>query len=248
MARKKANQEAKSASGSSWMVTFSDLSTLLLTFFVLLLSMSSLDAKAFKSAFHNFNASTGVLLYKEHDRINLSKDMVIQDLCKSLDSVHSLDIRDISEGDPGKASANKEFNLLVSSGSGVWINRGKEKTKFSFIFSDKLMFESGSSVLSPKAHDILQKLAEFIRSTDYHAYIDGHTDNIPIHNEKFSSNDELSIARAQAVLDFLLAEGQIEPEKLAVGGYGSSHPLKGNGTAEDRAINRRVEIIFEKVT
>jgi len=228
------------------MVTFSDLSTLLLTFFVLLLSMSSLDSKAFRSTFRNFNASTGILQFKEQDRVNISKDMVIQDLCKSLESVHSLDIRDISEGDPGQASSNKEFNLLVSSGSGVWINRGKEKTKFSFIFSDKLMFESGSSILSPRAHAILKKLADFMHSTDYHAYIDGHTDNIPIHNEQFSSNDQLSLARAHAVLDYLLTEGQLGPEKLALGGYGSSHPLRENKTPEERAINRRVEIIFEK--
>ncbi|MDY0042992.1 MAG: flagellar motor protein MotB, partial [Desulforhabdus sp.] len=129
MMRKKAKQEAKSGGGSSWMVTFSDLSTLLLTFFVLLLSMSSLDTKAFRSSFRNFNASTGILQFKEHDSVNIAKDMVIKDLCKNLESVHSLDIRDISEGDPGQASSNKEFNLLVSSGSGVWVNRGQEKTK-----------------------------------------------------------------------------------------------------------------------
>jgi chemotaxis protein MotB len=247
MAKKRGYQDAKVGSKSSWMVTFSDLATLLLTFFVLLLSMSSLDDKAFRSAFHNFNSSTGILLFKESDQIRLAKDMVIQEICKSLESIHMLDIRDIDENTQGQVGSDKEFRILVSSGSGVWLNKGKEDTRFSFIFSDKLLFESGSSVLSWRAYSVLERLAEFLHSSDYRAYIDGHTDSVPIHNEYFASNDELSLARAHAVLDYLLFEGKVGPEKLALGGYGSSHPLRENTTDGDRAMNRRVEIIFEKM-
>lgn len=229
------------------MVTFSDLSTLLLTFFVLLISMSSLDSKTLRSAFRNFNDSTGVLFFKETDMVTLSKDMVIQDLCKSLESFQALDVRDVNEISTNQTGGNKEFKLLVSTGSGVWLNKGTEETKFSFIFSDKLMFESGSSTLSKKAHGVLKKLADFLNTSDYRAYVDGHTDNIPIHNERFSSNDQLSMARARAVLDYLMKEGKLDPGRLAMGGYGSSHPLAGNNTAEGRALNRRVEIIFEKM-
>lgn len=229
------------------MVTFSDLSTLLLTFFVLLLSMSSLDQKAFQSAFHNFNSSTGILFFKEHDEVNLDKDMVIQEICKSLESIHMLDIRDIDEGSDGYPISDKDFKLLVSSGSGVWLNKGEETTKFSFIFSDQLLFTSGSSRFSSMGRSILDKLAGFIQAADYRAYVDGHTDNIPIHNEQFSDNDELSLARGQAVVNYLLREGGVNPAKLALGGYGSSHPVSDNSTEEGRAANRRVEIIFEKM-
>lgn len=229
------------------MVTFSDLSTLLLTFFVLLLAMSSLDQKAFQSAFHNFNSSTGVLFFKEWSRVNLHKDLAIQEICKSLESIHMLDIRDIDEVPSGSPAAERDFKLLVSSGSGVWLNKRDKSTKFSFIFSDKLLFDSGSSQLSTRAHGILGTLAEFIATTDYRAYVDGHTDSIPIHNDRFASNDDLSLARGQAVLRHLVTHGQVDPAKLALAGYGSSHPLQDNETSAGRAANRRVEIIFEKM-
>jgi len=161
--------------------------------------------------------------------------------------VYVLDIRDI-EDLPKAPSSARNFNLLVSSGNYVWVNKQEGTNKFSFTFSDNLLFESGSSTLQPAAHAILDKLAMTIQEGEYLVYIDGHTDSIPIHNDFFSSNDELSLARARAVLEYFLTRGKVNPKKLAMGGYGSWFPLNGNETPETRAMNRRVEIIFERVS
>lgn len=245
--KQKEESDSGGGGGAAWMVTFSDLSTLLLTFFVLLLSMSTLDKRAFHSAFHNFNSSNGVLRFRNYNPITLRKTLVLQNICKSLQTVSTFDTQPIRrfEKDMKGSGIKKHFNLLVPSGKGIWINPGKASDKFTFIFSDKLLFASGSSTLKPIADVILAKLAKFLKNPAYHAFIDGHTDNIPIHNKEFASNNALSLARAMAVMNYLIEQGGVNPKHLAAGGYGSSQPLTTNATPQGRARNRRVEIIFQ---
>ncbi|GLI33559.1 flagellar motor protein MotB [Desulforhabdus amnigena] len=246
--RKKKNQEGEGNGGgeASWLVTFSDLCTLLLTFFVLLLSMSSLNQRAFRIAFNNFSASSGALYYNDHESVILPRDLAIKDLCKSLQSVYVLDIRDLDEVRKEEVSSDQKFNLLVSSGNAVWVKRSRATGKFSFIFGDKLLFEKGSATLNPRAFPILMKLGDFIRESNYSVFVEGHTDNIPIHTQSFASNEDLSLARAQAVLEFLLNRCDTDPRQMGMGGYGSSHPIASNETEAGREMNRRVEIIFKR--
>jgi chemotaxis protein MotB len=86
-----------------------------------------------------------------------------------------------------------------------------------------------------------------LKQADFRAFIDGHTDNVPLSADRFSSNDQLSLARATSVMNYLINRCAVPPEKLALGGYGSSHPMADNSIPAGRAMNRRVEIIFEKI-
>ena len=83
-----------------------------------------------------------------------------------------------------------------------------------------------------------------LKKSDCAIRIEGHTDNIPIHNKKYQSNWELSTARAVAVVKYLIAESRIAPERLSAVGYGDSRPRVPNDSDSNRELNRRVEIIL----
>ncbi len=245
MARKKNKGGDEGGGSASWMVTFSDLSTLLLTFFVLLLSMSSMNEKAIRSTFQNFDKTSGILFFKQWQKIRHNPDIVIQDIMKSLKSVYIADVRKLDE--ISKTPWKKDFKLIVSSGNALLVKKRWSPGDFSFIFGDQLLFESGSATLKPSAYPILDKFAKFLNEASYKAHVDGHTDNVPVKSAAFGSNDELALARASAVLEYLVTQAHVPPEKVALGGYGDTQPLASNDTPEGRQLNRRVEIIFEKI-
>ncbi len=253
MAKSKRKKKSNSNNGGgggedSWMMTFSDLSTLLLTFFVLLISMSSLNEQALRTAFHNFDRMSGILFFRNREAVKLPQDMVIKDIVKSLESVYVIDIRDINEESPSSLS-DREFNLLVSTGNLIWYKKEQLYRSFSFIFGDQILFESGSATLKPKAFPLLDKLAEFLRGSNYMVFIDGHTDNVkPRPTSPYPTNMDLSIARAMAVLNYFIDKGKVPPSKLAIGGYGDLLPIADNSTPQGRALNRRVELIFKPIS
>jgi len=245
--RKKKSNEGGGGSSDSWMMTFSDLSTLLLTFFVLLISMSSLNEQAIRTAFHNFDRMSGIMFFKNLEAIQIPKNEAIAEFVKSLESVYVVDIRDITENPPAKIS-EKEYNLLVSTGNLVWYRKEQIYRSFSLIFGSEILFDSGSATLKPSVYPLLDKVADFLKTSNYRAFIDGHTDNIkPGPQSLYPDNETLSLARAMAVLNYLVDKCHVPPSKLAVGGYGDLLPIADNSTPHGRALNRRVEIIFKPV-
>jgi chemotaxis protein MotB len=103
-------------------------------------------------------------------------------------------------------------------------------------------FASGSAVVRPASLALLNQLAATLPSSPLR--VEGHTDNIPIHNAQFQSNWELSTARATAIARLLLDRGNINPANLSAAGYAEYHPITSNNTEEGRAQNRRVDIIL----
>ena len=114
------------------------------------------------------------------------------------------------------------------------------------ILTGDLLFPSGTAELTKKAKQSLKKLIPIIRQTPYMINVIGHTDNVPMHSEKFASNWELSTARASRVARFLIEEASIPASHFVVAGYSYFRPVKPNTTAANRKANRRVEIIISK--
>ena len=114
------------------------------------------------------------------------------------------------------------------------------------ILTSDLLFGLGESELSAEAKQSLQKIAAVVRLTPYMINIVGHTDNIPMRSNRFKSNWELSVARASTVARFFIDNMGMNPNQFVVSGYASYRPLRPNTTAENRAKNRRVEIIISK--
>jgi chemotaxis protein MotB len=114
------------------------------------------------------------------------------------------------------------------------------------ILTGDLLFDTGMATLKGSAKTSLKEIAEILRKTPYMINLVGHTDDLPIHTEQFPSNWELSTTRACKVARFLIDEMHIPAEKFYITGHASYQPLKPNDVAEDRAVNRRVEIIVTK--
>jgi chemotaxis protein MotB len=114
------------------------------------------------------------------------------------------------------------------------------------VLTGDLLFPSGKAELTRQAKKSLRKLIPVIQQTPYMINVIGHTDSIPMHSEKFSSNWELSTARAGRVARFLIEEGHIPATQFVVTGYSYFRPVKPNTTAANRKANRRVEIILSK--
>jgi chemotaxis protein MotB len=227
---------------AAWMVTFSDLSTLLLTFFVLLLSMSSMNKLKMKSMFHNFTASCGILAFKEYGEIARPIESLIEELPETLKDALMVRKDQLRNKEVDITSNTPKDLFKGATGSLVFQN---VEGGFKLVFGQELLFNSGSARIKEKARPVLARIARFMRMTNYRIYIDGFTDDIPIHTELYPSNKALSLARAFAVMNYFVREEKLPSQNIALAGYGASRPVAPNSTEAGRAENRRVELIFK---
>ena len=107
-------------------------------------------------------------------------------------------------------------------------------------------FDSGSDEIKASSAGAFARLANVLRQTDREIRIEGHTDNVPIHNAHFSSNWDLSATRATATVRLLILRFGLRPEMLGAAGYAEYHPIASNDTPEGRAANRRVDVVVPK--
>ncbi len=125
----------------------------------------------------------------------------------------------------------------------ITLKRHKSKTIINI--DNRISFDSGSAVLKKGIRKSLKKIStSFNNFPDNYIQIEGHTDNVPIRSKQFPSNWELSSARSLAVLRFLLDNSKMDPGKLSAAGYGEYHPVGPNDSAENRRLNRRVDIVI----
>lgn len=224
-------------STNGWMTTFSDLCTLLLTFFVLLFSMSSMDDQKLKIAFQNFGGSSGILFFREYREISRPMETLIAGLYDSLGGkVVSGEKVELQETEVDTRDLNVLGNSLV-------IQPLPDGLKLAF--GNSLLFLPGSAEINEDVMPALNKIARFISISGYQTYIDGHTDNTRTISNTYQSNEELSLARSFSVRNYLIQMGDITPDAIALTGYGDMKPVASNDSLEGRAKNRRVEIILK---
>lgn len=224
-------------STNGWMTTFSDLCTLLLTFFVLLFSMSSMDDQRLKIAFQNFGGSSGILSFREYREISRPMEILI-------DGIHqSLGEKVVSHDDEGLQRADMDTRDLETLGKHLIIQPLSDG--LNLVFGNNLLFLPGSTEIKEDIRPVLKKIARFILISGYQVYIDGHTDDVPVNKEAYPSNEELSLARSLSVRDYLLQLEDLAHESIALTGYGDLKPAASNDLLEGKARNRRVEIILK---
>ncbi len=223
--KKKEDDVAEGAPG--WMVTYGDMMSLLLTFFILIVSFSSIQEVEFEKAMGSLKAALGVLPKKsglnQHIKIIRFGENQVSD--EMIREVREMKAKIAEKGLQGQVKVT-----LTDKGAHI-------------VISDPVLFDLGKAELRPEAKETLDIVAELIhRSPNTEILVEGHTDNWPINNEKFPSNWELSAARALSVVKYFAFRKGFDPERFAATGYGEYRPLKPNDTAENRAKNRRVEI------
>lgn len=222
-----------SAGAPQWIVTFADLMSLLLTFFVLLLSFSSTQVAKFEAVAGSLKDALGM-----RSALNLSDQPERRELIEALGNQRA-------EQDPStSARLEQELQKLLAEldgqGRGIATLTGEG---FALNISGDLMFASGEAALSPEAIQVLDRIANYVQQSDRPLDVIGHTDNIPISTPVFPSNWELSAARAGAGVRYLTERG-INAERMRAIGRASTRPVQSNSTAEGRSSNRRVEFIF----
>ncbi len=219
-----------------WFATFSDLCTLLLTFFVLLLSFSTMDIIKFKQMMGSMEKAFGYQTQTTGQFEAKATTPVTVQLSEQENKM--LDYMEI--GDKIKESAKEK-------GLDKYIEIEVNKNGVLMRLKGDISFPPGKAVISKKVKPLLDKIAEILKEhPDYKLKVMGHTDNIPIKSPKYDSNWELSAARAVQVIKYLIEKYKINPKRLEAVGYADTRPLVPNTTPENRAKNRRVEFLFYK--
>lgn len=218
--------EGSEDKGGKWLTTFNDIVTLLLTFMVLVLSLSKLDTAKVKEASYSFSSACGFLQSGEIVDIKVFTPFV-----KPLKGVAITDRRE-------KRELSDRINTIGG------INAVVVKEGVSAILRDTLLFETGLAEIKAKNRQIIKALCSILRETDCRIRIEGHTDDVPISSTLFLSNWELSTARAVNVTKYFTSEGGISPERLSVASYADSKPLFPNVSDHNRELNRRVEVLL----
>ncbi len=208
-------------------MTYGDMMSLLLTFFVLLVSFSSLQDRKFHQATQSLKDAFGAQGNRE--AASGSDDPLVSYLRSvTKDPEFLREVQSMEQAILDQELAGQiEVRLLDE---GVLIE-----------LPAPLLFPSGGATIKPKARPILEQLAQMFRKFPGEIQVEGHTDNVPINSRRFPSNWELSAARAVAVARNFHGL-DIPPARLSATGYGEFRPVADNGTAAGRAANRRVEI------
>jgi chemotaxis protein MotB len=220
-----------------WMTTYGDMVTLLLTFFVLMFAMSAINEQKFRAAAESL-AQWGMGLLPqmgaavetigisqveapptEVPGVGIAREKI--DLMASIEQIEQMFAKESLE----------DLASIQVTGAGEALVR----------LGDEVLFDAGEAELKPQASRVLRSIANSIRGKTKRLYVEGHSDNLPIHTPKYPSNWELSGARALTVVRLLEAEG-IAPDQLAAVSRGEYQPIAPNDTPEGRALNRRVEL------
>lgn len=223
---------------NSWMVTFADLVMLLLTFFVLLLTMSSMDTKKLRNLMTHFKASTGVL-----ELSGAGKVYNLGGFINKYNSTESLLVVDQKHFLTKIKLVSSIKNLLKDLSNNITLT--DDERGVALTFHGNVLFDPGKTTIRKEVYPVLDMIAEAIEECPNDILIMGHSDNTPIKDEKYESNWELSAYRGISVLDYFIMKKGLSPSRFAVGGSGSSNPLYPNINQKNRSLNRRVEIIFK---
>lgn len=224
MARRKKKGDDINTNG--WMDTYADTITLLLTFFILLYSISAVDSEKLKELAEALQSSlTGKQSVKE---------------LESLDDIKV----DIEKESNKYEDLAKKLNEIIDKNSLTEVIKIREEDRGIVLQVDEsILFDPGKAEIKESSFDILDTISKIIEETDNDIIAEGHTDNVPINNEKYKSNWELSTDRALNIVKYFIENKKINPVRLSVKGYGEYNPIAPNDTPENRSKNRRVDIL-----
>ncbi|HDK7174775.1 chemotaxis protein MotB [Clostridium botulinum] len=226
--------------GDEWLATFSDTITLLLTFFILLYSFSSVDAQKFQQVASAMQvAMTGQSGNTIVDYNLKNGDVPLVGETTKLGRETGSDAKSDSKEVYNEVNKFVDKNNLKSSvevkedGRGVIIQ-----------LRDNVLFEIGRADIKPESKQIMDKINGLIATLPNEVIVEGHTDNVPIKNEVYGSNWELSTARAVNVLRYFVETKKQNPVRFTAAGYGEYRPIAQNNSEVNKAKNRRVNIVI----
>jgi chemotaxis protein MotB len=231
-----------------WLVSYADFITLLFAFFVVLYASAEMDKRriaqmsaAIEGAFQQMGVFSGTPRTTSHDGKNDTADTR---------SAAPLTNMPPSPGTSGGGSV--DAYALQRELEQVLGNELKQHEIEMRVTPEGLVlslrevgfFDSGKAGLLPNALPKLARIAQILNAHGFDIRVEGHTDDVPIHNGEFQSNWELSTSRATAVVKLLVESYQLDPLKVAAAGYGPYRPVASNESAQGRRMNRRVDLVI----
>ena len=241
-----------------WLVSYADFITLLFAFFVVLYASSQVDHKkvgklamAIQSAFQEMGVfqTAATQVPNLEDPVPFGTVEAVENWRRKTTLAQ---IASRPDGTPGGGGENGVLTQLQQELEGELspeiarkeISVGREPDGLVISLREAGFFESGSAQMKQAAGPAFDRIAAQLRKRNCRLRIEGHTDNVPIHNARFSSNWELSASRATEIVRLLIVRDGFDPHRLSAAGYAEYHPAASNGTAEGRGQNRRVDIVI----
>lgn len=270
MAKRKV--EESSGGEASWMNTFADLMNLLLCFFVLLFAMSTVDAEKWEQLIKSMQKSSfsilssggasvgdGMMISSGVSQLEMLDDYYKEKTNSADNEVEESEPKDKEAEPTAEEEVKEEFDAMGLKESEKMAEQIEQMLKEKQIetqaevdvnaqfvritLNGALLFDSAQSQIREDALPLVDKLSMILENYNSNQIeIEGHTDNVPISNDKYENNDVLSAYRAFAVKDYILEHTALEPGKIYAAGCGEYNPVADNSTPEGRARNRRVEI------
>lgn len=254
-----------SSSSPGWMTTLADMFMLLMTFFILMLSFSSMDAEKYRamvtSLVEAFNMAPDEmpepqgLADEDAESPAISEDVPIpMDGAPAAPSEGEAMLRDQASAEPARPDVHPGVEQLASmlisemeeAVSEEQIDVGFDRQRVVIRFNDEATFPVGSAELIPDIRPVVGDIVDIVARCDGEVIVTGHTDNRPIVSERYRSNWDLSAARAVSLVHELVLNRAIPAENVVAAGRAETRPIADNDTAEGRERNRRVEIeIYE---
>lgn len=259
MANRKPDEPPKGA--PAWQSTFADMMNLLLCFFVLLFSMSTVDAEKWEQVVASFNETfsvfpagataigDGILITAGVSQLNELDDYINSTGKMDEGEIVSEDVADAqAQVEAAQMEQSEELAEMIQEAvderdMGREIDIDFTAQYVQLTLKGAMLFDSGSALLKDEAKPVLDQVGVILeRYAADTIEIEGHTDNVPMSGAKYSNNDELSSGRALSVFNYLLEVTNLDPANIKHSGRGEYLPVADNSTAEGRSKNRRVEI------
>ncbi len=228
--RRSGSKKSGDSSGGGWEIVYSGFVLILLCFFIMLSSFSTMEEAKVMQFVKSFVSAVSIMSGGVKFE---SGPAVVSDAAEIVDGKAEL-----AKIFQNLEKLSDEFDLQEE------IHLALTREGLVMRLSEHTLFDLGAADISTEALPLLGKIGAIISKTAYQIRIEGHTDNLPIHTELFPSNWELSTARAVNVLRYFIKKHSIDPLRLAAEGFGEFQPLVANDSRENRSKNRRVEIIF----
>jgi len=232
MAKKKQKEPEVLPDPEAWMTTFADLVSLMLTFFILLVSMSTLDKTGLSDISTSFTKAVSVLNSGAQTELQMIPPFELQ--------------RIVSPRELMLAMRQNAHKVLKESSLEHKVNAIILQNRLILRMKDAVLFEPGQAELSPEHEKALKRLARMLAISPGQIRVEGHTDTSKLPaNSPYPNHWLLSLARAASVLHVLDRYG-VNPKRLSLAGYGPSRPISTEATPYGRARNRRVDIVLYK--
>ncbi|MHA7138525.1 flagellar motor protein MotS [Rossellomorea arthrocnemi] len=231
-------QASQPTGAPKWMVTFSDLITLILVFFILLFSMSQIDIVKFRTIADSFQQRQILEFYPSvipFENPSAEPEMEKEKTQPQSSEETDKELNQLLADIQSYLNENKLSDVVVAT---------RTERGVVLVLQEQALFASGEATVLEDAYPFLNKVGDLLSRIPNFVKVEGHTDNRPIGTYRFPSNWELSSARASSVIRYLVQTENLDPKRFIAVGYGDTRPIAPNDTRENLQKNRRVEVII----